>query len=160
MDRSRLIMALALSLVVLMSWPLVMRYLAPQPIEEQFQVEEPHPQRATENPPQPSAIIAKKADSPAPKAALPPQAPAQTTQVGPREIKIISRGETDPYWHATLSNHGAVATSWILERYKEGGFERQIIGADGNELQLIPQAIPDVLSPPLSLRTPWSPEKI
>src|SRR5207247_1432106 len=156
MDRSRLIMALALSLVVLMSWPLVMRYLAPQLIEEPSQIVEPQPQRATENPPQrttenkpqPSVSTAKKAQSPAPVAAL-PQALAQTTQVGPREITIISKGETDPYWHAKLSNRGAVAISWILERFKEDGVERKIIGADGNELQLIPQQVPDVLSPPL-----------
>ena len=158
-------MASALSLVVLMSWPLIMRYLAPQLIEEPPQIEEPQPQRATENQPQrptenhpqPPVAIARKAESPAPGAAL-PQAPTQTTQVGQREIRIISKGETEPYWHATLSNHGAVATSWILERYKEDGLERKIIGADGNELQLIPQQIPDLLSPPLSLRTPWSPE--
>jgi YidC/Oxa1 family membrane protein insertase len=167
-------MALALSLVVLMSWPLIMRYLAPQLIEEPIPIEEPQPQRAaenqpqqrpgenqpqraTENQPQPSVSRAKKAESASPKAAL-PQAPVQTTQVGPREITIISKGETDPYWHAKLSNRGAVATSWILQRYKEDGVEREIIGADGNELQLIPQQIPDVLSPPLSLRTPWSPE--
>src|SRR4030095_13587235 len=114
MDRSRLIMALALSLVVLMSWPLVMHYLAPQPIEEPLQLEEPPPQRPAETKPQPppSVSIAKKPESPS-KAALPSQAPPQTTQVGLREITITSKGETDSYWHATLSNRGAVATSWI-----------------------------------------------
>lgn len=151
-------MALALSLLVLMSWPLVMRYLAPQSIEEPLQLEETPPQRAAEKPPQPPVPVAKKAETKAPSAAL-PTPPPQITQVGSREITIISKGESsETYWQATLSNKGAVATSWILRRYKEDGIERPIKGADGNELQLIPHQIPDVLSQPLSFRTPWSPE--
>lgn len=154
-------MALALSLLVLMSWPLVMRYLAPQLVEEPFQIEETPPQRAAANQQQAPVSTPKKVTPPVAASAAKPQAPAQTTQVAPREITIISlseTGETDPYWRATLSNRGAVATSWVLARYKEDGVERALIGADGKELQLIPREIPDQLSPPLSLSTPWSPE--
>lgn len=151
-------MALALSLAVLMSWPLVMRYMAPPPIEEPLQIEEAPPPRATPNPQHAPVSVNRNVPAPAP-AASQPQAQVQTTQVGPREIKIISLGESGgAYWRATLSNSGAVAKSWALLKYKEDGIERDLIGADGKELQLIPQPMPDGLSPPLSLRTPWSPE--
>jgi YidC/Oxa1 family membrane protein insertase len=150
-------MALALSLVVLMSWPLIMRYLAPPPIEEPFQIQDAPPQRATENPQQAPVPTTKKVTLPAPTAAQ-PQAQAQTTQAAQREITISFEDQGNAYWHATLSNRGAVATSWILARYKENGVERVITGADNNDLQLIPQEIPEPLNAPLSLRTPWSPE--
>ncbi len=152
MDRTRLIMALALSLVVLMSWPLIMRYMAPPAIEEPL-LEETPTQRTAESQPQAAVPAVKKvAPSTAPASQTPAQ--AQTTQVASRKITI----KTD-YWRVTLSNGGAVVTSWRLERYKEkNGEVRDITGADGNELELIPQEIPDPLSPPLSLRTPWSPE--
>lgn len=145
-------MALALSLVVLMSWPLVMRYLTPRAIEEPIQLEATPPQRAPENQPQAPVSTTKKASPPAPTAPQ-PRAQVQTTQAAPREITIRSAS-----WSAKLSNRGAVATSWILAKYKEDGLERNITGADGQELQLIPQHIPEPLSAPLSLRTPWSPE--
>ena len=154
MDRNRLIAALALSLVILMSWPLIMRYLGPPPIEGPAQVEEAPAQRAaTEHPQQAPAPAAKKVEQPRAPAAGQPKAQALTTQASPREITINAE-----YWHATLTNRGAVATSWVLSRYKEDGVERDITGADGKELQLIPQPIPDELSAPLSLRTPWSPD--
>jgi len=155
MDRSRLILALALSLIVLMSWPVITHYLAPR-TEEPSQTEEAPPQVAREAQQQSAAPASKK---PSPTTSPATQAPAQvqTTQAAPREITIVARNaEGSPYWKATLSNRGAVATSWILSRYKENGVEREITGADDKELQLLPQEIPDQLSPPLSLRTPWS----
>src|SRR6266404_1751343 len=156
MDRNRLLMALALSLVVLMSWPLIMRYLAPPPpIEESHQPEET--QRAAENPKLAPVPTTKKVTPPAPAAAK-LQAQAQTTLAAQREITISFEDEGRAYWHATLSNRGAVAISWILARYKENGVERVITGSDNNPLQLIPQPIPEPLDAPLSLRTPWSPE--
>ena len=153
-----MIMALALSLVVLMSWPLIMRYLAPPPpTEEPFPIQEAPPQRATENPRQAPVPTTKKATPPAPTAAQ-PRAQAQTTQVAQRDITISFVDHDNAYWRATLSNRGAVATSWILARYKENGVERVITGADNKDLELIPQDIPEPLNAPLSLRTPWSPE--
>src|SRR5438309_2978980 len=151
MDRTRLIMALALSLVVLMSWPIITHYLAPR-IEEPLQNEEAQPQRGAETQQQ-ATVPAPKRPAPPTPAATQPQAQAQTTQVASREVTIIAKPnlESTPYWRATLSNRGAVATSWILSKYKEDGVEREIRGADDNELQLIPQEIPDVLSAPLSL---------
>jgi YidC/Oxa1 family membrane protein insertase len=147
-------MALALSLVVLMSWPLIMRYLAPPPppIEEPIQLAGTPPQPAAEKPQQAPVPTTKKV-TPTATTAAQPKTLVKTTQAAPREITIRSAS-----WSATLSNRGAVATSWILAMYKEDGLERNITGADGKELQLIPQQIPEPLSAPLSLRTPWSPE--
>jgi YidC/Oxa1 family membrane protein insertase len=148
-------MALGLSMVVLMSWPLVMRYLAPHALEEPVQLEEPLPQQAAVNS-QPAAGTVKQIT---PKPAAPqPQQQSQTTQVGERKLDIAFVDGSSEYWRATISNKGVVATSWILSRYKENGEQRTITGADGNPLQLIPQHIPEALSAPLSLRTPWSPE--
>lgn len=157
MDRNRLITALALSLVVLMSWPLIMRYLAPRAIDEPAQIEEAPAQRTAELPQQAPVPATKKTEqftSSAPSASQ-PHVTAQTTQAAPREITIKTKPE---YWRATLTNRGAVATSWVLSKYQEDGVERDITGSDGKELQLIPQRIPDELGAPLSLRTPWSPE--
>jgi len=150
-------MALALSLAVLMSWPLVMRYLAPRSIEEPIQLDETLPPRAAENPLQPPATGPKKG-TPPPTVNAQPQPQHQTTQVPQRELTIRFVDGSSEYGAATFSNRGAVATSWILSRYKENGQERTITGADGNPLQLIPKQLPEPLSPPLSLRTPWSPE--
>jgi len=151
-------MALAVSLAILLSWPLVMRYLAPPAVEEPpFQLEEPPPQRTAATPQKPVSPP-KNAAAPAQGTVAKPQKPDETTQAAPRDITITSSGDTGPYWTATLSNRGAVATSWILKSYKDNGAERPIIGADGNDLQLIPQQIPEELGAPLSLRTPWSPE--
>ena len=156
MDRTRLLMALGLSMVVLMSWPLAMRYLAPRALEEPVQLDEPLPQQAAENSQTAPAGTIKRI-TPTPPAAQ-PQQQSRTTQVGQRDLTIAFVDGNSEYWRATISNRGVVATSWKLSRYKENGEERTITGADGNPLQLIPQHIPEALSPPLSLRTPWSPQ--
>lgn len=144
-------MALALSLVILMSWPLISRYLAPQPIEEPAQVEEPPAQRAVEHA-QPAPVPAGKKPAPLKAAPAQPQSQTETTQAASRDITISTK-----WWRVTLANRGAVATSWILSKYEEDGIERDIVGSDGNELQLLPQQIPAELDAPLSFRTPWSP---
>src|SRR5258705_4586640 len=100
MDRTRLIMALALSLVVLMSWPLIMRYVAPPPIEEPYQIPEEPPKRALENPQQAPVPTTKKATPPQQTAAQ-PQAQAQTTQVAQRDITISFVDHDNAYWRAT-----------------------------------------------------------
>ena len=150
MDRTRLILALALSLVVLMSWPLLMRYLAPPPpIEETINFEEPAPETPAQTQKPSTAPSVKKVPSPSPT----PQALSQTTQVEPREITIHT-----PNWTVKMSNRGAIATSWKLLKYVENGQVRNITGADGGELELIPQSLPPGVEPALGLRTPWSPE--
>src|SRR2546428_10685179 len=111
MDRSRLIVALALSFLVLMSWPLITRYLAPPPpIEETVQVEQPAPEQRSETKQQPSPSTTTKDRHPG-VGSTAPQSTIQTTQVPTREITITTRD-----WRAKLSNHGAVATAWSIER--------------------------------------------
>ena len=139
-----------LSLLVLMGWPLVMNYFFPAPPAP---VDEPIPFSQPASPPAASNSVAQ----PATPAAQPPTA-AQVAQAPSREpITVVT-----PYWRATLSNHGAVATSWILTHYKEGNALRAIRAADDNELQLIPQNIPDdkadLIGLPLALRSPGSPQ--
>jgi YidC/Oxa1 family membrane protein insertase len=156
MDRNRLILALALSLVVLMSWPLAMRYLAPTPppIEDTINLEEPVSEAPAQNQKQaPAPSVTKTPSSKTPSSTQVAQAQTQATQVEQREITIAT-----PYWRVKMSNRGAVATSWKLLKYIENGQERPITGADGGELELIPQSLPPGFNPPLSLRTPWSPE--
>lgn len=148
-----------LSMAVLMAWPLVMRRFFPPPpqpnIEELIDHPAPPPQAANsgEKPSAPQPPAPKPATQ-TPKS--PSQAPSQTlaTQVAQREPITI---RTD-YWTAKLSNHGAVATSWILSKYPENGVVREIRPAEGNELDLIPSNIPESLAAPLSLRLPWSAE--
>lgn len=128
---------MVLSLVVLVGYPVVMRkFFPPPPVELQT---EPEPPPVTEKKPQPN---------PTNKQALIP-APVQTpiSEAPLREIAI----ET-PYWSVNLSNRGAVATSWVMHHYKDESRIRPLTAADGGELQLIPQPIPEALEAPLSLR--------
>jgi YidC/Oxa1 family membrane protein insertase len=139
-----------LSLLVLMGWPVVMRYIYPTPPDA---IEEPAPFKDSAQPPTASNSVAQ----PMTPTAQPPIA-AHADQAPVREpITIVT-----PYWRVTLSNHGAVATSWVLKTYREGSALRPITAADGNELQLIPQNIPDdkadLIGLPLALRSPGSPE--
>jgi YidC/Oxa1 family membrane protein insertase len=148
MDRSRVLVAMLLSLVVLMGWPLAMHYFFPSPaVIEPIPAEQP-------------AQLPTAANSITPTVTPNVQAPssAQVDQAALREPITI---ET-PYWRVTLSNRGAVATSWILKGYKEGNVVRPIRAADNPDLQLIPQDIPedktDLIGLPLALRTPASPQ--
>jgi len=58
----------------------------------------------------------------------------------------------------TLTNRGAVATSWILKGYQEGGAFKDTKGSDNQPLQLIPQPLPEGLAAPLALLLPDHPE--
>ena len=140
-----------LSLVVLIGWQPVMHYFFPPPPRT---ISEPVPlEQSTQQQQAAPAIPVQPAT---PNAQAP--AAAQLAQAPLREPIII---ET-PFWRVTLSNHGAVATSWVLKAYKEGNTVRPIRPANGQELELIPQEIPhdrlDLIGLPLALRTPGSPE--
>jgi YidC/Oxa1 family membrane protein insertase len=142
---------MVLSMAVLMAWPVVMRrfFPAPPPTSLEESVDQPDTQP-------PAAGPAAAAQAPARNTTAPSQAPAQLppTQVTQREPITI----TTEYWTAKLSNHGAIATSWMLKGYPEGGAVRQIKPAEGEHLELIPQDIPDSLARAFSLRLPWSPD--
>lgn len=131
-----------LSLAVLMGYPFVMRKLfPPPPIVELPEEAQPSP-AAERKPPVTAAPV---------QSAVP--ALAQPTQEPLREVTINTE-----YWQVKLSNRGAVATSWILESYKDNGSKREIKGADNGPLQLIPQPVPETLNAPLSLLVPARPE--
>ena len=131
MDRNRFILALTLSLVVLVAWQVGVRYFYPPvpqpPITETFSPIEPS------KPP-------LKPGTPAPAPTLPT---VRTTSTPQREIQIVT-----PYWKARFSNKGAVATSWVIEKYQAAGVERKITSADGGELELIPQDAIEKLGAP------------
>jgi YidC/Oxa1 family membrane protein insertase len=155
MDRKRLLLALVLSVAVLMGYSLLMnRFFPSSPVQESLPstpdpvASTPKPQPATTTPATP------RPGTPTPSAATPaPGAPAVAAQIPQRELVIDT-----PYWNVTLSNRGAVATSWILKRYEKNGAERPILAAGGGELQLIPQPVPESLDAPLALLLPDQPE--
>ncbi|MFY9608799.1 MAG: YidC/Oxa1 family insertase periplasmic-domain containing protein [Blastocatellia bacterium] len=153
MDRTRVILAMVLSMAVLMAWPVVMRRFFPAPPPSNLElIDQPNAQ------PQAADSVAKPQSPQAPARApkVPSQAPAQIppTQGAQREPITIKT----EYWTAKLSNHGAIATSWILTSYPDGSAVREIRPAEGEHLELIPQDIPDSLAAPFSLQLPWSPD--
>lgn len=168
MDRSRILIAILLSTVILIGWPVAMRYfnMFPEPIAEQPPMpsvsQEP---QANSNASNPTAIqpggdrktgdektkpdaASTGATKPGPSSATPPAA-IQATQVAQREIVIQAAN-----WRARISNRGAVITSWIL--LKDG--ERKLTAADNGPLELVPQQELEHLGAPLRFRLPWSPE--
>jgi len=127
---------MVLSMIVLMGYPVVLRKFFPPP---------PPVELPTEPPP-----VAEKKSQANPidkKAVTPVPVPAPVSEAPLREIAI-----TTPYWHVTLSNRGAVATSWVMHHYKDERGIHEIKAANTPELQLIPQPVPDALEAPLSLR--------
>src|SRR4051812_35733744 len=110
MDRKRLLLALVLSVAVLMGYSLVMsRFFPPSPAAQEPLPASP-PQQAASNPkPQAPAIIptTPKPGTIAPATST-PSASAPVTQAPPRDLVI-----TTDFWKVTLTNRGAVATSWI-----------------------------------------------
>src|ERR1044071_4288704 len=103
MDRKRLLLAMVLSMIVLMGYPVVLRKFFPPPPPVELPVEPPPvaEKKSQANP------IDKKAVTPVP-------VPAPVSEAPLREIGI-----TTPYWHVKLSNRGAVATSWVMHYYKD-----------------------------------------
>ncbi|HWC78191.1 MAG TPA: hypothetical protein VG778_12050, partial [Blastocatellia bacterium] len=140
MDRYRFILALTLSLVVLIGWQVASHYFFPPP---------PPPSEISEvlTPPE------RTPDSPKPRLPVVPPAPvAQTSQIPQRDLEVVT-----PYWTAKFSNRGAVATSWILKKYRSGSVEREITAAHGGPLELVPHDL-EKLAAPFSLVLPWAPE--
>jgi YidC/Oxa1 family membrane protein insertase len=166
MDKSRVLIAILLSTVILVSWPLAMRYFNMWPEASQPQPPVASEPAAESNTPPPVAAPAgdktgdkNRANSASPNppsggagkpaATAAPPAATPTTAVGQKEIVIKTA-----YWQAKISNRGAVITSWVL--LKEG--ERVLTAADGGALELIPQDQLEQLGAPLRFRLPWVPE--
>jgi YidC/Oxa1 family membrane protein insertase len=152
MERKRLLLALVLSVTVLMGYSWVMnRFFPPPPPPPP--VEEP---LATTPQPLPTKPPTVSTPAPAPAAAKTKpqaQAPRPVIEETPRDLIINT-----PYWKVTLTNHGAVATSWVMHHYRDNDKDRPLLGADRNDLQLIPQPLPEGLDAPLALRLPAQPE--
>ncbi len=154
MDRSKVLIAIVISTLILVGWFPLMRYLnltpAPPPPEVPPALisETPPPTPDAPNRGAPPVVTDKK---PAPVAT--PAPPAPTTQVAPRDIKI-----TTPTWAIKLSNRGAVATSWIITQH-DG---KRVTAASGNgkdeaPLEIIAQDTLETLGAPLRLRLPDAP---
>jgi YidC/Oxa1 family membrane protein insertase len=149
MDRTRIILAMALSLLVLIGWPIIYSaFFAPPPVQPP--------------PGEPAAVTESKPPVTAQPASASPEAALQPSNVPARApLKIITRN-----WEVTLSSQGAVATSWILHIAKGNG-EPVLAAASTKDnpipLELIPQASdsnPDIrmmlekIGRPLSMRVP------
>src|SRR5215813_13160845 len=153
MDRLRLAIAIVLAAIVMIGWPIVMHYIAPEQALRRPVVTQQRPAQP------PATPIASPTPAPgggalAAAAAAPVDAPVETTQVPEREIMISSEG----YWSYKLSNKGAVATSMrILGEKLADGSLRPITGADGQDLELVPQDLNNLVRP-LGMRLPWKPE--
>lgn len=169
MDKSKIILAIFLSTLILIGWPFIARLMgwfpeppapsAPPPLVESAP-ENPQPtapaaangktpaETAAAKPPAAKPSAGKAAAPPAAQTAAPPMPVIPTTQVEQREVVVETAN-----WRATFSNRGAVATSWILKR--EGA--RELTAADGGALELIPQDALAQLGAPFRLRLPWSP---
>jgi len=115
-----LLLALVLSVAVLMGYSLVMNRFFPPPPPVQEPLPTPPPQTAASNPPPQAPAITPT--PPKPSATTPVTGtPAPLIQVPPRDLVIKT-----PYWDVTLSNRGAVATSWILKAYRVNGAVRKL----------------------------------
>jgi YidC/Oxa1 family membrane protein insertase len=150
MDRKRMLLALVLSVAVLAGYSLLMNRFFPST-------------------PAPEPLATSPQDTSSPKPATPAPAPAPATTPAPRATATASGASATPvpardividtpYWNVTLTNRGAVATSWILKAYHEGGALKEIRGADNHPLQLIPQPVPESLDAPLALMLPDQPD--
>jgi YidC/Oxa1 family membrane protein insertase len=157
MDRARVVLAIALSSIILIGWQFAARYFSPPPAKlapQQEAADRPSAQNpATQNPAtQNPAAQNANGNSATPTRNQSNQnrsnqnqsnqnqtastAQAQPTQAPPREITV----ET-PYWTVKFSSRGAVATSWILKKYPTKRGEREIRAANNGDLELIPQGV-------------------
>ncbi len=107
---------------------------------------------------QASQTQASQIQSPPPSPAQHSEKAAQEPQVPITEAALQELTITTPLWKAKFSNHGAVATSWILTRRKTNSVEPELRAANGGPLELIPQEMLEKLGAPFSLRLPWSPD--
>ncbi len=159
-DRTKLLVAMLLSALVLIGWPVATRYLypspPPEPIASMEAPSEPSggdPTTPAGKPTTPPPTPASPA-SPAPtSASVSPPTAALATQAPPREVTV----ET-PFWRIKFSNRGGVATSWVLKQERVDSVIRTITAADGSQLELIPQEALAIGGAPFRLRLPWSPE--
>lgn len=114
----------------------------PPPVQEQ-------PAKPEPNKPEPNKATTKASGEKKPASAM-----ASTSQSAPPQPAVPERTLVidTPFWRATFSSRGAVATSWII--HKDG--TREITAANGKPLELIPQEEIKQLGAPLRVRIPWA----
>ncbi|MCI0489206.1 MAG: YidC/Oxa1 family insertase periplasmic-domain containing protein [Blastocatellia bacterium] len=153
MDRTRITLALVLSAVVIIGWPLVMnRFFPPSPkpaadIQSPATEQQDEKSQSAGQPTPPSPTTPPTTPAPAS-----PQ-PQETTEAALQEFTVETY-----YWKAKFSNRGAVATSWNIKKKKNAPINPDIKGADGRDLELIPQDALDRVGAPFRLHLPWSPD--
>jgi YidC/Oxa1 family membrane protein insertase len=142
MEQKRLLLAFALSAVILLGWS----YLFPPPLPQQ---DANTPQQANNATPSP----APSADA---NAAAAPNAPAATTpDTTPQKSIVIST----PLYDVELDSRGAVAKSWIIKRNKdEKGESKPLYSISGTRdnpqpLQLVSPEGLKANKAPLQIRT-------
>ncbi|HEU4391499.1 MAG TPA: membrane protein insertase YidC, partial [Blastocatellia bacterium] len=146
MDRLRFALAIALSALVLLGAPVLIKRFypsAPPPPPPPAQPSESATQQQGTKPAKPAETTPAKSP-----------AAVSTTQATPRDITI-----TTSLWKVKLSNRGAVATSWILvnQKHPDGKLTR-ILAADNSDLELVSTRGLEIAGAPLRIRTPWSPD--
>src|SRR5215470_17641144 len=107
MDRTRLAIAIVLATIVMIGWPILMHYIAPDQYPKKRPVAQQGPGQPTPSAPAPTPppVPARVNEA---LATQPP--PAETGQVSVKEITIRS----EPYFSYKFSNQGAVATQITL----------------------------------------------
>src|SRR5215471_17201890 len=149
MDRYRLAIAIILATIVMIGWPIVMHYVAPEQTRRPLVTQQKGGQPPVA--PEGSLVPARPTE-----VAAAPAPAGETTNVAQSELTITSA----PYWTYKFSNKGAVATSMAITAEKlSDGSVRPITGADGQALELVPP-IPEGanLVRPLGIRLPWMPD--
>src|SRR5215471_19418894 len=155
MDRYRLAIAIILATIVMIGWPIVMHYIAPEQARRPLVTQQKSGQ-PTATPAGSPAPVGSWAPAKPTEVAAAPAPAAETTNVAESEITIRSA----PFWTYKFSNRGAVATSMTISAEKlADGSVRPITGADGQALELVPP-IPEGanLVRPLGIRLPWMPD--
>lgn len=161
MDRMRFVLAIVLSALVMVAWPIIMHYVNPssgRQAAQQPAVSEQLPSPTPQESPTPTAAAPEPGKKP--EAAKPGQSGAQTGAQTPAPVQTTNVPQFDitvatSNFKAKFSNRGAVATSWIIESQPmSDGTVRKLTGADGKALELIPQDTLSTLGAPLSLEVP------
>lgn len=124
MDQKRLLLAFALSALILFGWTFLVERNAPRPTN-------------TNSNPSPSVTPS------APPANMPPATTQQQNQAAPDTDNIPQRAVTvkTPLYEVTFDTRGAVATRWVLEKNKRTDQPLYSVAGDENSaqpLELIP----------------------
>ncbi len=133
----RVLLAFILSTLVLAGW----YYFFAPPVPQNA------PPSGSPASPEASPVTSPEGAS-APRPSAPPES-VHPTSSSPDEMGVVvdDRQESPerrisietPFWRGTFSTHGAVAISWSIKQIKSGP-RKEIRGADGGTLELIPQS--------------------